>query len=130
LVAEDKAVRFKPVPWTGLVTPQDAELWIEEHNLCMQELISPRETGVGVCFQLAAGGKLYLQTQEDAIVLDVDEDAEWMSPVIVAATGAEPPRGRVWVLPAHSLIQLILGLSTLVESTVLVTGHRFGSRNF
>jgi hypothetical protein len=129
-VADQAAPRFKPVPWTGIATPQDAELWIEEHNLCMQELIAPNESGVGVCFELAAGGRLYLQTREDAIILDVDEEAEWMSPVIHAATGAEPPRGRVWVLPAHSLVQLIIGLSTLVASTVLVTGHRFGSRNF
>lgn len=120
--------RFRPVPWTPLETPQDVELWIEEHNRCMQELIGPQETGHGVCFTLAAGGDIYLQTTGDAVILDVEPDAAWVAPLITAATGAEPPRGQIWVLPDDRLVQLIVGLSSLVESTVLVTGHRFGAR--
>jgi hypothetical protein len=109
--------RFRPVPWTPLETPQDVELWIDEHNRTMQELIRPQETGVGVRFTLAPGGDIYLQTTEP--------DAGWIAPLIMAATGAEQPAGQVWVLPDHKLVQLLLGLSTLVESTLIVTGHNF-----
>lgn len=119
--------RFKPRPWTSLETPQDVELWIDEHNAAMQELIRPQETGVGICFALAPGGTVHMQTLEDAIVLDVDQDASWIAPLITAATGTEQPRGQIWVLPDDRLVQLILGLSMLVESTTLVTGHNFGT---
>ncbi len=119
--------RFKPRPWTSLETPQDVELWIDEHNAAMQELIRPQETGVGICFTLAEGGTIHMQTTEDAIVLDVDDDASWVAPLIMAATGAEQPPGHYWLLPDDRLVQLILGLSMLVQSTTLVTGHNFGS---
>lgn len=122
------APRFRPRPWVELLTPQDVEAWIEEHNACMQEMIGPRETGAGIRFDLAPGGSLTMQTQEDAVVVDLDCDAEWIAPLIVAATNVEPPKGRLWVLPADRLVQLILGLSTLVASTILVTGHHFGGR--
>jgi hypothetical protein len=118
--------RFRPVPWTPLETPQDVELWIEEHNQAMQELIKPQETGVGVRFTLAPGGDVYLQTAGDAVLLDVEPDAGWITPLIMAATGAEQAAGQVWVLPDDKLVQLLLGLSTLVESTLIVTGHNFG----
>ncbi|WP_020652231.1 hypothetical protein [Massilia niastensis] len=124
----EQAPRFKPRPWTPLETPQDVELWIDDHNRCMQELIGPQETGVGVCFILAEGGHVYMQTTADAVILDVEPDAAWIAPLISAATGAEAPRGQTWVLPDDKLIQLILGLSMLVESSILVTGHRFGAR--
>jgi hypothetical protein len=127
-MTEAAAPRFRPRPWIALSTPQDVEAWIEEHNACMQEMISPRETGAGICFTLAPGGCVYMQTTEDAVLLDVDNEAEWIAPLIVAAAQAEPPKGAYWVLPADKLVQLVLGLSTLVESTTLVTGHYFGSR--
>ncbi|MGZ5200693.1 MAG: hypothetical protein ACXWC4_13055 [Telluria sp.] len=120
--------RFRPRPWIHLDTPQDVELWIEEHNQAMQELISPKETGVGICFTLSVGGAIRMQTAADAVILDVEPDAEWVAPLIIAATGAEAPKGQVWILPSDKLVQLILGLSTLVDSTILVTGHNFGSR--
>ena len=69
-----------------------------------------------------------MQTTGDAVILDVEPEADWIAPLIVAATGAEPPRGQVWVLPDDKLVQLILGLSTLVLSTTLVVGHPFGAR--
>ena len=69
-----------------------------------------------------------MQTATDAVILDVEPDAAWIAPLIMAATGAEPPRGQTWVLPDDKLVQLILGLSMLVESTTLVTGHHFGSQ--
>jgi hypothetical protein len=128
MASTDPQPRFRPRPWTPLETPQDVELWIDEHNMAMQELIRPQETGVGICFTLAVGGNIYMQTTDDAIILDVEQDAEWVAPLIIAATRAEAPKGRVWVLPNDKLVQLIIGLSSLVESTTLVSGHNFGSR--
>ncbi|WP_322399981.1 hypothetical protein [Massilia luteola] len=118
--------RFRPVPWTPLETPQDVELWIDEHNRSMQELVRPQETGVGVRFRLAPGGDVYMQTTADAVILDVEPDAGWIAPLIMAATGAEQPSGTIWVLPDDKLVQLLLGLSTLVEHSLIVTGHNFG----
>lgn len=118
--------RFRPVPWSPLETPQDVELWIEEHNRTMQELVRPQETGVGVRFQLAVGGDIYMQTLDDAVILDVEPDASWVAPLIMAATGAEQPSGQLWILPDDKLVQLLLGLSTLVETSLIVTGHNFG----
>ena len=118
--------RFRPVPWTPLETPQDVELWIAEHNQAMLELIQPQETGVGVRFRLAVGGDIYMQTTADAILLDVEPDASWVAPLIMAATNAGQPEGQIWVLPDDKLVQLLLGLSTLVESSLIVTGHNFG----
>jgi hypothetical protein len=120
--------RFRPRPWEPLETPQDIELWIDEHNQAMQELISPKETGYGICFSLTVGGTIHMQTTGDAILLDVHPDAEWVAPLIIAATGVEAPKGQYWILPDDKLVQLILGLSSLVESTILVTGHSFGGR--
>jgi hypothetical protein len=121
--------RFRPVPWTALETPADVELWIAEHNLALQEHVAPNETGYGVRFTLAAGGDIYLQTTETAIVLDVTPDADWVAPLIAAVAQAEPPKGAMWILPDDKLVQLILGLSSLVESTLLVVGHNFGRRH-
>jgi len=126
---QDPAPRFRPCPWIDLQTPQDVEAWIDEHNRSMMEHIGPQETGAGVCFTLAAGGNVYLQTTADAVILDVEPDAAWIAPLIMAATQAELPRGQVWVLPDDKLIQLIVGLSSLVASTTLVAGHNFSGRS-
>ena len=120
--------RFRPVPWTALETAQDVELWIDEHNRSLMEHIGPQETGYGVCFTLAEGGNIYMQTSADAVILDVDADAAWVAPLIMAATQSAEPAGRVWVLPDDKLVQLIVGLSSLVASTTLVSGHSFGRR--
>jgi hypothetical protein len=118
--------RFRPVPWTPLETPQDVELWIDDHNRSMQERVRPQETGVGVRFQLAVGGDIYMQTLDDAVLLDVDPEASWVAPLITAATGVAQPDGHYWLLPDDKLVQLLLGLSTLVETSLIVTGHNFG----
>lgn len=118
--------RFRPVPWTALETPQDVELWIAEHNQTMQETIRPQETGVGVRFRLAVGGDVYMQTTADAVLLDIEPDAAWIAPLVMAATGAEQPAGQIWILSDDKLVQLLLGLSSLVESSLIVTGHNFG----
>lgn len=120
--------RFRPVPWILLETPQDVELWIAQHNASLQEHIGPNETGYGVRFDLAVGGSIAMQTSGDAIFLDVDADAQWVTPLITAATGAPAPTGHYWVIPEDKLVQLVLGLSTLVASTTLIVGHKFGSR--
>ena len=125
----DQRPRFRPRPWTELCTPQDVEAWIDEHNRSMMDLIGPQETGVGVCFTLAEGGDIYMQTSADAVILDVEPDADWVAPLIVAATQTPAPQGQIWILPDDKLVQLILGLSTLVASTTLVTGHNFGGRS-
>jgi len=121
--------RFRPRPWEHLETPYDVEVWIEEHNRAMQDNIGAQETGVGICFTLAAGGDIYLQTSADgAVVLDVTLDAAWVAPLISAATGCETPPSSLWILPDDKLIQLLVGLSSLVASTLLVVGHDFGLR--
>jgi hypothetical protein len=122
--------RFRPVPWMALETPADVELWIAEHNLALQEHVGKNETGYGVCFTLAEGGDIYMQTADGAIFLDVTPDADWVSPLIVAVSQDEPPKGSLWVLPDDKLVQLVLGLSPLIASTTLVVGHNFGRRRF
>jgi hypothetical protein len=119
--------RFRPVPWTHLETAYDVEVWIEEHNRSMQEHIRPAESGYGICFALAEGGEIYMQTSADgAVILDVTAEAEWVEPLLSAATGTAPPGTSLWILPDDKLIQLIVGLSSLVASTMLVVGHQFG----
>ena len=125
----DAAPRFRPVPWIELQTPQDVEAWIDEHNRCLNELIGPQETGVGVCFTLTEGGNIYMQTTGDAVVLNVDDDAQWIAPLISAATQTAAPPSQVWILPDDKLVQLIVGMSSLVASTTLVSGHNFGARS-
>ena len=125
----DAPPRFRPRPWIDLQTPQDVEAWIDEHNQSMMEHIGPQETGVGVCFSLSAGGNIYLQTSGDAVILDVEPDAQWVAPLIVAATQTPEPSSQLWILPDDKLIQLIVGLSSLVDSTTLVSGHNFGGRS-
>ena len=121
--------RFRPRPWEHLETPYDVEVWIEEHNRSMQDNIAAHETGVGICFTRAEGGDIYRQTSADgAVVLDVTPDAAWIAPLISAATGCETPDSSLWILPDDKLIQLIVGLSSLVASTLLVVGHDFGLR--
>jgi hypothetical protein len=127
--AGESAPRFRPVPWIALETAQDVELWIDEHNRSLQEHIGPQETGYGVCFTLAGGGNIFMHTSADALMLDVEPDAQWIAPLLLAATGGAAPAGQLWVLPEDKLIQLIVGLSSLVASTTLVSGHKFGSRN-
>jgi hypothetical protein len=121
--------RFRPRPWEHLETPHDVEVWIEEHNQSMQQNIRPGETGYGVCFTLAEGGDIYMQTSSDgAVILDVTPDAEWVSPLLAAVSQSEAPSSSLWILPDDKLIQLVLGLSSLVASTTMVVGHQFGTR--
>jgi hypothetical protein len=119
--------RFRPRPWEHLESPYDAELWIEEHNLALREHVRPGETGFGICFSLTEGGDIYLQTSADgAVVLDVTPEAEWVAPLLMAAAGVVHPGSSLWILPDDKLVQLVLGLSSLVATSTLVVGHAFG----
>lgn len=119
--------RFRPVPWTALETSADVELWIEEHNLALKEHIGPNEIGYGVRFTLAEGGDIVMQTGADGcVILDVSAEADWIAPLIVAVAQVEPPAGSLWLLPDDKLIQLIIGLSSLIATSTLVAGHHFG----
>ncbi len=128
-IEKQAAPRFRPVPWQALESPGDVELWIEEHNLSMREHIAPHESGYGVCFTLAEGGRIFMQTSADgAVIVDLEPDAEWVAPLIMAAARVEAAQGGLWVLPDHTLVQLMLGLSSLIASSELVVGHTFGRR--
>ena len=118
--------RFKPCPWQHLETPSEVEHWIDEHNRSMQENIGPAERGYGVRFSLAEGGEIYLHTADGAVLLDVDADAAWVAPLISAASGMAAPAAQVWILPDDKLVQLVLGLSSLIATSTLVVGHDFG----
>ncbi len=121
--------RFRPCPWIEMQSPAEVEGWIEEHNRSLQEHIRPNETGYGVCFTLSEGGEIFLHTSSDgAIVLDVTEEAQWVAPLISAATRTEAPHTSLWVLPDDKLIQLIFGLNSLIASTILVVNHDFGRK--
>jgi hypothetical protein len=123
------APRFRPRAWEPLATPQDVELWIAEHNQSMQENISLTETGCGICFDLTEGGQVFLQTGADgAVILELTAEAEWVAPLIAAAAQVEASHTALWILPDDKLIQLVLGLSSLIATSMLVVGHRFGSR--
>ncbi len=120
-----------------MTSAQEAEAWIERLNHELQEIerarhaaSAPRyDRGHGVCLTLTHGGELCLHTNADGdILLDVSNDADWVAPLIVAATGAQPPRGALWIIPGERLTQLVLGLNSLIESERLVLRHNFRSR--
>lgn len=124
----DLKPRFGARPWEHLETPYDVELWIEEHNRSMQEHIRASESGHGICFHLREGGAIYLHTGVDAVILDLDGEAGWIAPLICAAAQISASATSIWVLPDDKLIQLVLGLSSLIATSTLVVGHHFGSR--
>lgn len=121
-----------PHPWPGLETVHDAEAWIDLYNRDLQQLAGNRNPrGHGICFHLAAGGDIYLHTNMDGdILLDVTPDAQWTAPVLSAATHVQDPGTRLWMLPGDVLIQLLLGISSLVESTSIVLDHEFRARKY
>lgn len=124
---DDSADIDRERPWTGLTTTFDIEAWIDHTNRDLQRLVGKVPApGAGVCFRLDAGGTLYLHTtSEGEVLLDVTPEAEWVTPLIAAATGLAAKTTTLWVLPDHVLTQLILGLSPLIASTQLVVRHAF-----
>ncbi|MES2072127.1 MAG: hypothetical protein V4488_17360 [Pseudomonadota bacterium] len=119
-------------PWIVLSTSYDVEMWIDNHNRELQRTISGKNPiGYGICFCLQHGGEIYLHTtSEGEIALDVSPEAEWVTPVITATTQVQPPAGQIWALPGEVLTQLILGLSSLIASTRIVTAHDFKIRKY
>ena len=114
-------------PWIVLATTFDVEAWIDHFNRDLQQVIGKKITnGAGVCFTLQAGGEIYLHTTSEGVVLlDVTEEAQWISPLITAATNQPSAESAWWTLPGEVLTQLVLGLSPLIASTRLVVGHTF-----
>jgi hypothetical protein len=119
-------------PWIVLNTTYDVEAWIDSYNSDLQRAIrSPNAKGYGICFRLTEGGEIYLHTdQEGDILLDVTPDAEWVAPLITAATRVAAPHSQIWALPGHTLTQLVLGLSSLIATTRIVTSHQFRTKKF
>ncbi|MES2047645.1 MAG: hypothetical protein V4447_04535 [Pseudomonadota bacterium] len=117
-------------PWVSLETIQDVEAWMDLNDRELQQLVGNKHTvGHGICFSLLHGGEIYLHTNSDGdLLLDVTPEAEWSAPVISATTQVAAPRGQIWILPQHVLLQLILGLNTLVASSRLVLRHEFRLR--
>jgi len=85
--------------------------------------------GYGICFILTEGGEIFMHTtQEGNVLLDVTPEAEWATPVIIAATHVDGPQDghpQIWTLPSHTLTQLVLGLGNLIGHTQLVYQHNF-----
>lgn len=118
-------------PWIVLKDTYDIETWIDHQSRHLQRRFAGgrADTGYGIGFRLKAGGEIYMHTSPDGIVLlDVTEEAEWIAPLIVAATGAQMPAGRIWTLSVESLTQLLFGLNGLIAATRIVTDHDFRIR--
>ncbi len=114
-------------PWIVLTTTYDVEAWIDNYNRDLQQAVKKDNTkGYGICFCMELGGEVYLHTtSEGDILLDVTEEAEWVAPVISAATGVAAPSSSVWALPGDTLTQLVLGLSGLIAATRIVVSHAY-----
>lgn len=121
---------FKERPWIVLSTTYDVEAWIDQFNRDLQLVVKkPQANRHGICFRLAHGGELFLHTStEGDVLLDVPPEAAWVMPVIVAATGCNPPASQIWPLPGERLTELLLGLNSLIEASRIVTDHDFRIR--
>lgn len=123
-------------PWIVLNTTYDVEAWIDSYNRDLRRALEQADTGTnasgyGICFRLAHGGEIYLHTDAQGdVLLDVTSEAEWVAPLITAATKVEPPPSRIWALPGHTLTQLVLGLSSLITSTRIVLNHDFKLKKY
>jgi hypothetical protein len=118
--------------WIDLKTTYDAEAWIESYNRDLQRLVTKTNAaGYGICFCLGHGGEIFMHTNSEGdVLLDVTPEAEWVAPVISAATGIEPPHSQIWQLPGDRLTQLVLGLSGLIAATRTVVSHNFRAKKY
>ena len=118
--------------WVSLENVNDVEAWLDLHDRELQQLIGKNpQAGYGVCFTLLHGGEIYLHTNSDGdILLDVTPDAAWVQPVLTAVTKVNPPRGQIWLIQGQVLMQLILGLNSLIASSRLVLQHAFRMQKF
>jgi hypothetical protein len=119
-------------PWIALKTTYDVEAWIDSYNRDLRKAIeNSNATGYGICFRLAEGGEVFMHTTPDGdVLLDVTPDAEWVTPLITAATHIPAPPSQIWALPGHTLTQLVFGLSSLIASTRLVLSHDFKMKRY
>ena len=125
-------------PWIALQDSQQVETWIDTYNRELQAVLwrnklNTINAGQGIRFTLELGGNIYLHTtSEGQILLDVEDEASWVAPVITAATGTPAPAGNVWTLAPDTLTQLVLGLSGMIASSQFVLKHeyRLGKRTF
>jgi hypothetical protein len=119
-------------PWELLNSVDEAEIWIANSNLELQFFLEQDKQagaplGQGICFELELGGEIYVHTNSEAmLILDVTPEAQWVAPIIAACTHGEPARGQIWILPEECLIQLLLGLNSLITSSRIVLQHEFG----
>lgn len=118
-------------PWIVLKTTYDVEAWIDHQNRAIQQLInSSKASGWGICFSLGEGGDIFMHTtSEGDVLLDVTPEAEWVTPLIAAATQVDVPATQIWALPGDRLTQLVLGLSSLIASTRPVLDHSFNLKH-
>lgn len=119
-------------PWIVLTTTYDVESWIDRFNFDLQQYVkNGNASGYGICFSLTEGGDVFLHTTPDGdVVLDVTPEAEWITPLIKAATREEAVATQIWHLPAHTLTQLVLGLSSLISTTRIVNSHNFKIKKY
>jgi hypothetical protein len=123
-------------PWLSLNSVDDAEIWIANTNLEIKFYLEQAQGGYasagqtdgqGICFELIHGGKLFLHTtSEGVLLLELSADADWIAPVIAACSGTPAPRGQRWILAEDSLIQLVLGLNSLIATSSVIMHHDFG----
>jgi hypothetical protein len=110
-------------PWIHLESTHDVESWINNYDWELRRHAAQAgaaEAAIG--FRLAHGGEIILQTMpEGGVRLELTSEAEWIAPVISAATGLDAPDAAIWALPADVLTQLVLGLSSLIVSVRPVT---------
>ena len=129
---DDYPAELPERPWIVLKTSYDVEAWMDNYNHELRRaVVKTNVPGYGICFRLQHGGDIYLHTDaEGNILLDVTPEAEWVTPLISAATQVEAPSSQLWLLPGHMLTQLVLGLSPLIEATRLVLRHDFKLKKF
>ncbi len=119
-------------PWIDLKTSYDVEAWIDSYNRDLRRAMEKTNaSGYGICFCLEHGGEIFMHTaSEGEVLLDVTPDAEWVAPVISAATNVPAPHGQIWNLPSHALTPLVLGLSGLIGATRIVLQHDFKMKKY
>ncbi len=129
-IGGEPAQELRECPWIVLTSTYDVEAWIDHFNRDLQQVVQKPHAGRhGICFRLIHGGELYLHTTtEGDLLLDVTPEAEWVTPVIAAATGLQPPPARLWPLPGERLTQMLLGLTSLIAATRIVIDHDFRIR--
>lgn len=129
---EGESEVLSETPWIVLSTTYDVEMWIEHQNRRLQKYAeSSRPERCGLRFRLDQGGSFYLHSMQDGtLILDLSDEAAWITPLLVAATHVAPPQGMRWQLPGECLVQLVLGLSPLLAATAFVTDHDYGIRRW